>query len=127
MLPAGLHARAGSYAGSVSTTLDTLVQVVAVLSEHGPLIVVIEDMHWADRSTRELLLYLMANLTDEPVLLVSTYRVDGPSDSHPLRVLLDELQHDRRVRFLELQPLSRKSVSKLVEMAADSGRISGYG
>jgi DNA-binding CsgD family transcriptional regulator/tetratricopeptide (TPR) repeat protein len=124
MLPAGLHARAGSYAGSVSTTLDTLVQVVAVLSEHGPLIVVIEDMHWADRSTRELLLYLMANLTDEPVLLVSTYRVDGPSDSHPLRVLLDELQHDRRVRFLELQPLSRESVSKLVETAADSGESS---
>ena len=41
------------------------MQVIAALSEHGPLIVVIEDMHWADRSTRALLLYLMANLTDQ--------------------------------------------------------------
>lgn len=102
---------------SASTTLDLLVQVIATLSEHGPVIFVIEDMHWADRSTRALLLYLMANLTNEPVLLLSTYRVDGSDDSHPLRVLLDKLQHDRRVRFLELQPLSRESISELVVAA----------
>jgi DNA-binding CsgD family transcriptional regulator/tetratricopeptide (TPR) repeat protein len=120
MLAAGLHGIAGSSAYSASTTLDLLVQVIATLSEHGPLIVVIEDMHWADRSTRALLLYLMANLTDQPVLLLSTYRVDGPGDSHPLRILLDELQHDRRVRFLELQPLSQQSVSELVMAAIDS-------
>ena len=121
ILAAGLRGTAGSPAYSASTTLDMLVQVIAALSEHGPLIVVIEDMHWADRSTRALLLYLMANLTDQPVLLLSTYRVDGPGDSHPLRVLLDELQHDRRVRFLELQPLNRQSVSELVVAATDSG------
>ena len=121
MLAAGLRGTPGSPAYSTSTTLDMLVQVIATLSEHGPLIVVIEDMHWADRSTRALLLYLMANLTGQSLLLLSTYRVDGPGDSHPLRVLLDELQHDRRVRFLELQPLSRQSVSELVVAAMDSG------
>ena len=121
MLAAGLRGMAGSPTYSASTTLDMLVQGIATLSEHGPLIVVIEDMHWADRSTRALLLYLMANLTDQPVLLLSTYRVDGPDDSHPLRILLDELQHDRRVRFLELQPLSRQSVSELVAAAMNSG------
>jgi DNA-binding CsgD family transcriptional regulator/tetratricopeptide (TPR) repeat protein len=121
ILAAGLRGAAGSPAYSASTTLDMLVQVIATLSEHGPLILVIEDMHWADRSTRALLLYLMANLTGQPVLLLSTYRVDGPGDSHPLRVLLDELQHDRRVRFLELQPLSRQSVSELVVAATNSG------
>jgi DNA-binding CsgD family transcriptional regulator/tetratricopeptide (TPR) repeat protein len=120
MLAAGPRDMADSSARPVSTTLDMLVQVVAALSEHGPLIFVVEDMHWADRSTRALLLYLMANLTDQPVLLLSTYRVDDPGDSHPLRVLLDELQHDRRVRFLELQPLSRQSVSELVAVATDS-------
>lgn len=120
LLAARLRAMAGSSAYSASTTLDMLVQVIATVSEHGPVVVVIEDMHWADRSTRALLLYLMANLTDQPVLLLSTYRVDGPGDSHPLRVLLDELQHDRRVRFLELQPLSRQSVSELVVAATDS-------
>jgi DNA-binding NarL/FixJ family response regulator len=123
ILAAGLRGTAGSPAYSASTTLDMLVQVIATLSEHGPLILVIEDMHWADRSTRALLLYLMANLTGQPVLLLSTYRVDGPGDSHPLRVLLDELQHDRRVRFLELQPLSRQSVSELV-VAAMNSRVS---
>lgn len=120
MLAAGLRGRAGTSAYSAPSTLDMLVQVIAALSGHGPVVVVIEDMHWADRSTRALLLYLMANLTDQPVLLLSTYRVDGPGDSHPLRVLLDELQRDRRVRFLELQPLSRQSVSELVVAATDS-------
>jgi len=123
MLAAGPHGMAGSSAYSASTTLDLLVHAIAALSEHGPLIVVIEDTHWADRSTRALLLYLMANLTDQPVLLLSTYRVDGPGDSHPLRILLDELQHDRRVRFLELQPLSQQSVSELV-MAAMYSEVS---
>jgi DNA-binding CsgD family transcriptional regulator/tetratricopeptide (TPR) repeat protein len=120
MLPTGRGGEGNSVRSS-STALDMLVQVIAALSEHGPLIVVIEDMHWADRSTRALLLYLLANLTDEPVLLVSSYRVDGSGDSHPLRVFLDELQHDRRVQFLELQPLSRQSVSELITAAIDSG------
>lgn len=117
VLRAGPGSPAGGSASSASTTLDLLVQVIATLSEHGPVIFVIEDMHWADRSTRALLLYLMANLASEPVLLLSTYRVDGSDDSHPLRVLLDKLQHDRRVRFLELQPLPRESISELVVAA----------
>jgi tetratricopeptide (TPR) repeat protein len=114
VLQAGPSGPASGSVSSTSTTLDLLVQVIATLSEHGPVIFVIEDMHWADRSTRALLLYLLANLANEPVLLLSTYRVDGSDDSHPLRVLLDKLQHDRRVRFLELQPLSRQSISELV-------------
>jgi DNA-binding CsgD family transcriptional regulator/tetratricopeptide (TPR) repeat protein len=114
--PGGPASTSGSVS-TTSTTLDLLVQVIATLSERGPVAFVIEDMHWADPSTRALLLYLLANLTNESVLLLSTYRVDGADDSHPLRVLLDKLQHDRRVRFLELQPLSRQSISELVVAA----------
>jgi AAA ATPase domain len=48
------------------------------LSEQGPLVLVVEDLHWADRSTRDLLAFLVRNLRRERVLLVVTYRNDEP-------------------------------------------------
>ena len=51
----------------------------------GPLVVVIEDLHWADESTRHLLRFLTGALTDAPVLVIATYRTDELDRRHPLR------------------------------------------
>ena len=50
-----------------------------------PLLFVIEDLHWADRSTRDLIVFLARNLRDTQVMLVGTYRSDDLHRRHPLR------------------------------------------
>lgn len=95
-------------------TVELLFRVVAALAGQVPVVLSIDDLHWADRSTRNLLVYLLANLSDERVLLVATWRTDAPGNGHPLQPLLSELHRDRRVRFVELEPLSRGAVAAIV-------------
>ena len=77
------------------------------LAEHRPMVLVIEDAHWADRSTRDLLSFLVRNLrSDARLLIVVTYRSDELHRSHPLRPLLAELSRVDRVARLELRRLT---------------------
>jgi predicted ATPase len=66
------------------------------------LVLVVEDLHWADRSTRDLLAFLVRNLRHGRLLLVQTYRSDELHRRHPLRPFLAELDRGRQVERLEL-------------------------
>ena len=57
---------------------------------------VLEDLHWSDRSTRDLLAFLVRNLRAERIVLVATYRSDELYRGHPLRPFLAELDRGRR-------------------------------
>ncbi|MGG7571317.1 helix-turn-helix transcriptional regulator [Streptomyces sirii] len=74
------------------------------------LVIVIEDLHWADRSTRELFAYLLRALHDAGVLLVATYRSDDIHRRHPLRPFLAEIDRMRTVRRVELARFNRDEV-----------------
>lgn len=80
------------------------------LAAHRTLVIVIEDLHWADRSTRELLAYLLKALHDAGVLLVATYRSDDIHRRHPLRPFLAEIDRMRTVRRVELARFTRAEV-----------------
>ncbi|WP_455432836.1 helix-turn-helix transcriptional regulator [Streptosporangium soli] len=81
------------------------------LAEHQPLLLVIEDAHWADRSTRDLLSFLVRYRRPEVrMLIVVTYRADDVHRKHPLRPLLAELGRLDRVSRLELPRLTRREV-----------------
>ncbi len=100
--------------------LELFFQVVAALAGRAPLVLAIEDLQWADRSTRDLIVYLLASVIDEPILLLVTYRSDALPVGHPLRSLLPEFRRDRRVRFLDLMPLDRTAVADMVADALGS-------
>ncbi len=71
---------------------EQMLLVLERLAEAGPVVLVIEDMHWADQSTRDLLAFLIRNQpTLDGVLIVVTYRSDDLHRTHPLRPLLAEL------------------------------------
>ncbi|MFG2290267.1 AAA family ATPase [Streptomyces sp. NPDC048595] len=74
------------------------------------LVIVIEDLHWADRSTRELFAYLLRALHDAGILLVATYRSDDIHRRHPLRPFLAEIDRMRTVRRVELARFNRDEV-----------------
>jgi DNA-binding CsgD family transcriptional regulator len=79
-----------------------------------PLVVVLEDLHWADRSTLELLDYLVRRLRHGRTLLLATYRTDELHRRHPLPPLLAELQRSGRSTSIRLDPLDREQVARLV-------------
>ncbi|WP_433755218.1 helix-turn-helix transcriptional regulator [Nocardia sp. CA-135398] len=74
-----------------------------------PVVLVLEDLHWADDSSRELLAFLIANLTQCDLLLIGTYR---PTDSEPLRRLVTGLRRDPGVRVLNPEPLTKHEVGR---------------
>ncbi|MDP9862573.1 tetratricopeptide (TPR) repeat protein [Streptosporangium brasiliense] len=72
-----------------------------------PVLLVLEDLHWADQSTRDLLVFLSRMLQTERVCLVGTYRTDDLHRRHPLRRVLAELKRLPLVTAVELSPLDR--------------------
>jgi DNA-binding CsgD family transcriptional regulator/tetratricopeptide (TPR) repeat protein len=96
-------------------SVDTLLQIAMTLTTHGPLAVLLDDMQWADPSTRTLLAYLWAILADEPVLFVVAYRhEDGEDGSQALHDLAMERIRSRNAELLTPAPLSRDAIRQLV-------------
>jgi predicted ATPase len=78
-------------------------------------VLVIEDAHWADRSSRELIAFLARNLQPGTALLILvSYRTDGLDLGHPLRPLLAELERLPSVQRVELPRLSRPEVIRQI-------------
>jgi predicted ATPase len=85
---------------------DGVGSLLVRLSEHAPLLLVLEDLHWADASTRELVAFLHQTLRTGRLLLVATYRSDELRRRHPLWPWLAELGRRPGMMRLELGPLS---------------------
>ncbi|MBN1094977.1 AAA family ATPase [Blastococcus sp. TML/C7B] len=101
---------------------EAVAALVCELAGQEPLLLVLEDVHWADRSSRDLLRYLLARFSDERVAVVASYRADDLHRRHPLRPLLAELVRLPAVERLELGPLPDDDVGALVRrLAADAG------
>ncbi|MFG2124143.1 AAA family ATPase [Streptomyces sp. NPDC048710] len=77
-------------------------------------VLVLEDLHWADASTRHLLAYLFRTLRTGRLLVLATYRADDIHRRHPLRPLLAELDRLRTVRRLELARFTREEVGRQI-------------
>jgi ATP/maltotriose-dependent transcriptional regulator MalT len=105
-----------SLAGGASDDRRRLYEAVADLlereSEREPIVLVIEDLQWADRSTRELVAFLARALHSAPVLIVATYRSDELHRAHPLRPFLAELS--RSVPRVDLSPLQPAAVGEML-------------
>ncbi|HKB28666.1 MAG TPA: AAA family ATPase, partial [Candidatus Limnocylindrales bacterium] len=89
---------------------ELLLGVFRRLARPRPLVLAIEDVQWADRSTRELLGFLVRALRDEPVLLVITVRTEDAGATTPL-AFLAELERDDGVERIDLEPFGRAEVA----------------
>src|SRR5438874_2684879 len=79
-----------------SRVFEALLTLLDLLGRHEPVLFAIEDLHWADASTRAFLSFLARSLRSERVLLVASYRPDELHRRHPLRPLLAELERGPR-------------------------------
>ena len=99
---------------------EALVELLDVLSERQPVALILEDVHWADRSTRTFVSFLARSLRQERVAVVLTYRRDELHRRHPLRPLLSELERLDNVRRIELEPLTRSELTELLTDILDA-------
>lgn len=113
-LPSAAVAPAGgALAEGPSSRLHVLVlDRLADAAAAGPVVLVIEDVHWADRSTLELLRFLARRLRDERILVVATYRDDEVDRREDLRRFLADVATAAAVRRLALERLTRADMGE---------------
>jgi DNA-binding NarL/FixJ family response regulator len=100
-------------------TAYQLAQVVCASLERAaterPLVLLLDDLHWADQDSLDLLDYITRRLSNLPLLILVTYRSEEVHRRHPLYVFLPTLQRNRPVETIRLAPLSLAGTARLVE------------
>jgi DNA-binding CsgD family transcriptional regulator/tetratricopeptide (TPR) repeat protein len=113
----GAAPRSDEGAGTAQRRLfEALLALLERLGREQPVLLLLEDIHWADSSTRSFLAFVARAMSTERVLAVCTYRSDELHRRHPLRPLLAELERDPSARRVELARLNR---SELADQLAD--------
>jgi DNA-binding CsgD family transcriptional regulator len=103
----------------------TVLGLLAELSARSPVLLVLEDLHWADASTRDLLTFLLRMLHGERVAIIGTYRTDDLYRRHPLRPVVADLLRLPSVTSVQLGPLSPSALTELLFAISDEpGRLS---
>jgi DNA-binding NarL/FixJ family response regulator len=105
--PSGENADRGALFAAVHALLEQ-----AALDK--PLLLVVEDCHWADQSTRDLLTFLFTRGFEGPVALVASYRSDDLHRRHPLRRQVAEWSRLSGVERVALAPLGDADVRRLI-------------
>ncbi|MBT2487573.1 AAA family ATPase [Streptomyces sp. ISL-96] len=91
---------------------ELTVRLLERITADRTVVLALEDLHWADTSTRHLLAYLFRTLRRGRLVVVGTYRADDIHRRHPLRPLLAELDRLRTVRRIELSRFNRLEVHR---------------
>ncbi len=95
---------------------DAIVNLLKEMSDSTPLLLVLDDIQWADSSSHDLLGYLVRHLYGYPIMFVSTCRDSAlPTDPHhPLRELVSHMQRERNIQTLKIEPLTTEQIGQLV-------------
>jgi len=106
---------ATSGSGDRSSLFNGLHRLLEAAAQKAPLLLVVEDAHWADQSTRDLLTYLFTRPFESPVAVVVSYRADDLHRRHPLRRLVAEWARLPAVERMVLGPLADDAVRAMVD------------
>src|SRR4051794_30000369 len=107
------------YDGGRSGVFGAVLRLVEQLGREAPLVIVLEDIHWADRSTEALLRFLLAGLRGAAVLVVLTFRTDEVRRDHAIGQLVAELGRAPGATTRRLAPLTRAQTAG--QLAAIAG------
>jgi tetratricopeptide (TPR) repeat protein len=101
-------------AGSQLRVFEDTLALLTGLAAAAPVLLVLEDLHWADTSTLDLVVYLAHNLDAQRVLLLATYRADEPASAERMRRLADGVRRSGSAQLVELGPLERDELRALI-------------
>jgi predicted ATPase len=99
---------------SLAALFRAVLDFLTTLTTHRPLLLLLEDLHWTDPASLDLLRFLARSLARLPLLLLVTYRADELTRRHPLYTLLPLLDRESGAIRLDLHPLSPDAIHALV-------------
>jgi len=99
---------------------EAIERIIENLSVHHHLLLIIEDIHWADTATLALLKTLSVSLRGTHVTMICTYRSDDVGRGHPLRAVLAELDRSRAVTSLTLARLTTEEIAEQARLLTGS-------
>jgi DNA-binding CsgD family transcriptional regulator len=117
--PLGTPGQAGGPAAR--TQLRVFEETLALLTDrasHAPVLLVLEDLHWADTSTLDLVVFLAHNLAGQRIMLLATCRADEPASAERVHRLTEGVLRSGSALRLELGPLGREELTALLAVKA---------
>ena len=108
---------------TTGSQLRLFEQTLTQLTNHAankPVLLILEDLHWADTSTLDLVVFLAHNLGDRRVLVLATFRADEPASAERVGRLADAVRRSGAALVLELEPLDREELTALLAARAES-------
>jgi DNA-binding CsgD family transcriptional regulator len=97
-----------------SRLFELVLRFLDRLAHRQPVVLIVEDVHWADRSTLDLLMFLVRMIRHERLFVVVTYRSDELYSQHPLQLALAELYRSRHIESIELARFDRDDLRLLL-------------
>ena len=110
----------GSTPGSQLRMFENTLALVGDRAAIAPVLLVLEDIHWADTSSLDLLVFLAHNLEDRQVLLLATYRADERASAERMRRFAEGVRRSGSALLLELAPLEPAELTTLLAARSDS-------
>jgi DNA-binding SARP family transcriptional activator len=93
---------------------EATLELLSAMSNINPLLLVMDDLHWSDGSSRELLAYLTRHFRDQRILLIGTCRDVELAPNDSLRMLISDLRREQSILTLAIQPLSQSQIGSLI-------------
>ena len=110
-------------AGVASPSLSDICEALETLSQTEALLLIFEDIHWADASTLDLIAVLARRRTRAKLMLLASIRPEDVEPQHPLRRLQQDLATSRRNDEMHLGPLAKKAVRDYLRRKLNTGKL----
>ncbi len=116
---------------SQAALFEQVLDFLAALAAQRPVVLLLDDLHWADPASLDLLRFLARSIPTLPILLLVAYRVEEVTRRHPLYALLPALVREARPGRLDLRPLDADALRALIGgryrlAPADTSRLIAY-
>jgi DNA-binding SARP family transcriptional activator len=98
----------------IKRLFDSLAHCLEALARPHPLLLILENMHWAKKSSIHLLEYLSQHIPRSPILILVTYRDDEKYRQQPIKLMRRRLQRERFLAHITLKPLSEDEIRELI-------------
>ncbi len=105
---------------------EAVVTLLSVPAHEEGLLLVVEDVHWADAATRELLDHLTRRMTSLRSVVLVTYRTDELDRRHPLTPLVQSWRRSRLAEQVILQPLAPEDIGRMIEAIVEDDVGTGF-
>jgi class 3 adenylate cyclase len=102
---------------------EAIIALLRIAGRQTGLLLLLEDLHWSDASTRELLDYLTRRLRGMRILVLGTYRVDEMHRKHPLAHLIQAWRRTKAANVIELRPLPPDGIAGMVRAIFDQSEV----